>query len=150
MARKRVLAAASSGGHWIQLCRLSDAFADTDVRYLTTGKNVAAPTGLPAITVPEISRSTAYMLPFVWMKIAWVILCFRPDVVVTTGAAPGLIALQIAKLAGCTTIWIDSIANAEEVSLSGRLARKYSDLWLTQWSKLTASDTKLRYFGQVF
>ena len=45
----------------------------------------------------------------------------RPDVVVTTGAAPGFVALAAAKLLlGCRTIWIDSIANAERLSSSAR------------------------------
>ena len=57
--------------------------------------------------------------------------------VVTTGAAPGLVALALAKLfAGSRTVWIDSIANTERLSLSGRLARPVADAWLTQWPHL--------------
>ncbi|MBN1256111.1 MAG: UDP-N-acetylglucosamine--LPS N-acetylglucosamine transferase, partial [Planctomycetes bacterium] len=41
------------------------------------------------------------------------------------------------KLIGAKTIWVDSIANGGELSLSGKLAEKYADLWLTQWEHLT-------------
>ena len=43
----------------------------------------------------------------------------RPDVVITTGAAPGYFAVRIGKLLGARVVWVDSIANAEELSLSG-------------------------------
>ena len=56
---------------------------------------------------------------------------------VSTGAAPGLMALAVAKLvAGSRTVWIDSIANSERLSLSGRLARPVADAWLVQWPHL--------------
>ncbi|WP_336245337.1 UDP-N-acetylglucosamine--LPS N-acetylglucosamine transferase [Maritimibacter dapengensis] len=64
----------------------------------------------------------------------------RPEVVVTTGAAPGYFALRLGRLFGARTIWIDSIANGAEMSLSGRQARPYADLWLTQWEHLASPD----------
>ena len=73
---------------------------------------------------------------------------FRPDAVITTGAAPGYVALRLAKLRGCRTVWLDSIANAEESSMSGRLAQPYADLWLTQWEDLAAQTPGLQYWGQ--
>jgi hypothetical protein len=60
----------------------------------------------------------------------------RPTVVITTGAAPGYLALRLAALAGIRTVWIDSIANAEVLSLSGQKAGNHADLWLTQWEHL--------------
>ncbi|EDY80443.1 hypothetical protein VDG1235_57 [Verrucomicrobiia bacterium DG1235] len=60
----------------------------------------------------------------------------RPDTIVTTGAAPGYFAIRIGKLLNKRTIWVDSIANAEELSMSGTKAGKHADLWLTQWAHL--------------
>ena len=68
---------------------------------------------------------------------------------VSTGAAPGLVALALAKLMlGSRTIWIDSIANSERLSLSGRLARPVADAWLTQWAHL-ARPGGPDYWGAV-
>ena len=72
----------------------------------------------------------------------------RPDVVISTGAAPGYFALRLGKLFGARTIWVDSIANAEEMSLSGRLAQRYADLWLTQWPEVAKRDGA-RYEGRL-
>jgi hypothetical protein len=64
----------------------------------------------------------------------------RPDVVLSTGAAPGFFALLFGRLLGARTIWLDSIANIEELSMSGRMARRHADLWLTQWPHLARPD----------
>jgi hypothetical protein len=37
-------------------------------------------------------------------------------------------------------MWLDSIANAEELSLSGRKVGKHADRWLTQWPHLVEED----------
>jgi len=67
---------------------------------------------------------------------------------VTTGSAPGLLALRLARLLGMRTVWIDSVANVEELSLSGRKARRYADLWLTQWPHL-AKEQGPEYRGSL-
>jgi hypothetical protein len=54
-----------------------------------------------------------------------------------TGSAPGVMGLALAKLLfRCKTMWIDTIANCEEMSDSGRRARDFADVWLTQWPQL--------------
>lgn len=72
----------------------------------------------------------------------------RPDVVVSTGAAPGFFAIRLGKLFRIRTIWIDRIANVEVLSLSGQKAGRYADLWLTQWEHLARSEGP-QYFGNV-
>jgi UDP-N-acetylglucosamine:LPS N-acetylglucosamine transferase len=64
----------------------------------------------------------------------------RPDVIISTGAAPGYFALRLGKWFGARTIWVDSIANVEKLSLSGQRVGKYADLWLTQWPHLARPE----------
>jgi len=72
----------------------------------------------------------------------------RPDAIVSTGAAPGYLAIRIGGLIGCRTLWIDSIANVEQLSLSGRRALRHADLCLTQWEHLASQDGP-RFEGAV-
>jgi exopolysaccharide biosynthesis glucuronosyltransferase PssD len=72
----------------------------------------------------------------------------RPDVVISTGAAPGYIAIRLGKLLGAKTVWLDSIANVEHLSMSGALVGRYADLWLTQWPHLEKEDGP-RFKGAV-
>src|SRR4051794_23789684 len=81
------------------------------------------------------------------LKIAWVPLRKRPDVVVSTGAAPGYLAIRGARLLGARTAWIDRVANVDELSLSGRLASARADLCLTQWPRLAGG--RVRHHGAV-
>lgn len=150
MERKRVLLVASGGGHWVQLSRLHPAFADTDAQFVTTLNDTHPPIGRrPVIVVPNASRSEPGRLLLLWLRLMALILRFRPHVVVSTGAAPGLIALQIGRLVGARTIWIDSIANTEQLSLSGQLAGRVADLWLTQWPAVAKRHPGLQYYGRV-
>ena len=87
----------------------------------------------------KLARSAAMLL--------YVIARERPDVVVSTGAAPGYMALRMAALLGARTVWVDSVANVEELSLSGRMASTKADLCLTQWPHL--ADGRVSYQGSV-
>lgn len=136
----RVLAAASTGGHWIQLKRLRPAFAGADMHYLTTNRQHAAEVRGRLYAVADANNQTHLRLLFMFVRVLWLMLRIRPDVVVSTGAAPGAAAIMLGKLMGARTIWVDSIANAEELSMSGRWVRHWTDLWLTQWPELARPD----------
>jgi len=140
MSRK-VLAIASSGGHWIQLERLRSAFEEFETVYLTVDASYAA--DLPdrhIRIVADANRKTPGKLIWMTLQILWAVLAERPHVVVSTGAAPGLIGIIFGRLLGARTVWIDSAANAERLSMSGRLVRPFASLWLTQWPHLATQD----------
>lgn len=146
----RILAVASAGGHWTQIGRLRQLLAQHDTLYVTTLRDSSAPSGKrsPRV-VSDASRSEPFRLLLLWLELVRIELSFWPDVVITTGAAPGLIAMQIGKMLGAQTIWIDSIANSEELSMSGRLAAPIADLRLTQWPHLADEAANIFYLGSV-
>ena len=145
----RVVAIASGGGHWIQLRRLRPLLDDLDTRYVSVnvsyGHDVAADR---FHVVRDGSRWTKLALVVQALQVFWLVLRLRPDVVLSTGAAPGFFGLFFGKLLGARTVWLDSLANVDEVSLSGRLARRFADLWLTQWPHL-ARPGGPQYAGAV-
>lgn len=81
-------------------------------------------------------------------QLLWIFLKERPDIVVSTGALPGYLGIRLASALGKRTIWVDSIANVEELSMSGQRIGAYADLWLTQWPHL-AKENGPEYAGQV-
>lgn len=148
--RHRLMAVASAGGHWVQLSRLSEAFAGSDTLYVTTIAGETAPSGdRPVARISDASRNEPLRVVLAGLQLAWIMVGFRPHAVVTTGAALGYLAVRLGKFLGCRTVWVDSIANAEEISMSARLARPYADLWLTQWEHLVDKARGLEYWGQV-
>jgi UDP-N-acetylglucosamine:LPS N-acetylglucosamine transferase len=145
---KRILAVASDGGHWIQLLRLRPAFEGHDVAYLTTDSARRPEIGSARFyAVRDGNRSTKLALAASAVQICRVLLRERPDIVISTGAAPGWLAIRCGKVLGARTVWIDSLANAHELSMSGRLASEQADLCLTQWSHL--AEGPVAYMGSV-
>lgn len=146
----KIMAVASAGGHWIQLMRLRKAWDGLRVVYVTTEpgladrvRAMARDEGQPAprfAAVTDANLLERLRLVRQLIEVFVVVLRHRPDIVITTGAAPGYFALRFGKLFGARTVWIDSIANAETLSKSGREAEKYADLWLTQWEHLARPD----------
>ncbi len=134
---KKVLAVSSGGGHWVQLLRLRPAFEGCVVTYATVQAGYATQVpGERFLVIPDSTRWNKLRMLRTIATLFLVVLRVRPDVIVSTGAAPGYFAIQIGRLFGARTVWIDSIANAEELSLSGKKAGKCADLWLTQWAHL--------------
>jgi len=148
--QKKIMAIASGGGHWVQLLRLRPAFEHHNVFYVTTveGNKGTVPCHRCYI-VKDANRWNKFGLLCMLIQIITIMIRVRPDVVITTGAAPGVFAIRIAKLFGAKTIWVDSMANAEELSLSGQLIGSHADLWLTQWRDLERTDGP-SYKGSVF
>ncbi|MBM9605756.1 UDP-N-acetylglucosamine--LPS N-acetylglucosamine transferase [Desulfopila inferna] len=137
MTKKKILAISSGGGHWIQLLRLRPAFEGHEVAYATTRKEYAAEVpDCRFFLINDATRWNKIGLVKMAIRIFFVLLSFRPDVVISTGAACGYFALRFAKIFNARTIWLDSIANVEVLSLTGQLVHSYADLWLTQWPEL--------------
>ena len=136
-SRPKVLAVASGGGHWVQLRRISPAFKGADVVYVSVEESYAeqvAPCRFRR--VPDATRWNKWGLLGLVVSMGRIVLEERPDVIVSTGAAPGYVAIRLGRWLGARTMWIDSIANAEVMSLSGQRALRCADRCLTQWAHL--------------
>jgi UDP-N-acetylglucosamine:LPS N-acetylglucosamine transferase len=133
----RLLAIASGGGHWVQLLRLRPAFEGAQVLYITVNRAYRDDVAGEAFkTIPDATRWNRFKLLAMGVRLAWIMVRFRPQVVVTTGAAPGYFGIRLGKLMRARTLWIDSIANIDQLSMSGEMACKHATAVFTQWSHL--------------
>ena len=164
MPKKRILAISSSGGHWVQLMRLRPSWDHCESAYITTEKDYEKQV-VEYNESKNLPRSNFYttVVATRWQKfkllrqlfdITIVLLKFRPHYIISTGAAPGYFALRIGGLLGAKTVWLDSIANAEELSLSGKKIRNNADVCLSQWQDVAekSEDGKsksVQFWGSV-
>jgi len=146
---RRILAVASGGGHWVQLLRVVPAFAEFDLAFVTVKEAYREQVdGRRFYVINDATRWNKFGLIVMALKLLWILLRERPDVVVSTGAAPGYVGLRLGRWLGARTIWIDSVANVEALSLSGQRIGHHADLWLTQWPHLARPEGP-HYLGAV-
>ena len=132
------------------MLRLLPAFDGLDVAFVSVYPGYAAEVSQHRFyTVRDVTRWDRWKLAILAVQLIRILMIERPRIVVTTGSAPGVIALGLSKfLLRSKTMWIDSIANCEEMSFSGRQARRFADAWLTQWPQLQRPGGP-NYWGAV-
>lgn len=146
--KTHILAVASGGGHWVQLLRILPAFDSHNVTYMTTNTGYQKDVKSRIVAVTDANLDEKLRLVKLFAQVLWHLLKIRPDIVISTGAAPGFAAILFGRLVGAHTIWIDSIANSEELSKSGQYAKYVSHLWLTQWPHLAKAEGP-QYWGAI-
>lgn len=139
----------SGGGHWVEMLRLAPAFAGCDLAYVTVSDAYRSQAGGARFhVINDATRWDKVGLVEMSLKLAAIIARERPDVIISTGAACGYIALRLGKLARARTVWVDSMANVDELSMSGAKIGRHADLWLTQWPHLARPEGP-HYAGAV-
>jgi UDP-N-acetylglucosamine:LPS N-acetylglucosamine transferase len=134
----------------VELLRVIPAFAGHDIHFATVRRDYRGDLAADAQfhTVTDATQWSPLRAAVLALQMLALMLRLRPEIVVSTGAAPGYFAVRFGKLLGARTIWIDSLANVDKLSKAGAMAGPYADLWLTQWPEL-AGDDGPEYAGQV-
>lgn len=145
-----VLAVASWGGHFEQLRKLRAAWTDASCVLVTTSLLRDASDGdYPIAVVKDCHGWQVFPALVCLFQAIRLVARYRPRCVVSTGALPGLLMAVAGRIAGSRVIWIDSLANAERMSTSGRVALFVADECLTQWP-LVAKRQGATYSGSLF
>lgn len=147
--KPKLLAISSPGGHWIQLNRIC---AQLEARYEVV---YAMPDALfkpdkpnRVYSIIDVSADDKWrLIPCAW-QVLRILLHERPQAILSTGAAPGAVAIWLGKLLKIHTIWVDSIANVKQISRAGRLVKNHADVFLTQWEQLSDGQ-RIQYQGAV-
>lgn len=148
--KKIIIAISSPGGHWIELQRICKPLEDDfNIVYVNPNNQFTKSDDDSSknISIIDASAKTKFKLIILSFQLVKILLFNRPNYIISTGAAPGAIAILLAKWLPCKTIWIDSIANTKELSLSGKLVKKHVNIFLTQWENLV--DEKIMFKGAL-
>jgi len=148
--KQKVLAISSPGGHWIQLNKVCNAMESRfDVVYATAGTQYSTKQSHRKIhNITDASADSKLKLIPLAFQLLLIMAKERPSAIISTGAAPGAIAILLAKFLPIKTIWVDSIANVAKLSRSGEMVKNHADLVITQWEPLSDGQ-RIRYEGSV-
>lgn len=128
---------------------LRPAWEGRDACYASTTPINSEKLGIPAFAlIPDCNRNT---VPKIFQSIpayVRVFRRFRPATVISTGALPGLFFIVMGKLTGARTVWVESIANSERLSLSGTVASYIADSFFVQAESLADGKRRI-YAGSV-
>ena len=147
----KICLVASSGGHLSQLLKLAQSWEQHETFCVTTTEVVLDRLSKfgAVYVVGECNREHPLKTIAVLLRCTKAVFREKPQVVISTGAAVGCITCFLGKLLGAKVIWIDSITNVKRLSLSGRMVRYISDLFLVQWPELARKYKKVGYVGAL-
>lgn len=109
----------------------------------------AVPADTTSYIIGECDRHQPIMAVRTLVKSFFIACRERPDVVITTGSLPLAMFTLTCKMFGAKIIWIDSIAQVNRISMSGRLVRRFSDLFFVQWPELAENRANVHYSGEL-
>lgn len=135
----KILAVASFGGHMLELRHI--------LRYHQGEKIMVSSGGQCDYQIVNFSRWSKRKGFSVFCRLFWIIRHEQPDIIITTGAAPGLMAILAGWLLRKQTIWIDSLAARKRLSLSARLAQPFATHIYTQSPDL--ANKTIQYIGEI-
>lgn len=74
----------------------------------------------------------------------------RPDLIVSSGAAIAVPFFLIGKLMGARTVYIEVFDRVDRGTLTGRLVRRFADLFVVQWPEMLSVYPGSVDLGSIF
>ena len=120
MKKKKVLFISSTGGHLNELLQLSPL-----LKYI-------------------------FIYFYLILKTIYLYILIRPKVIVTTGTHTAGPMCYLGKIFGSKIIYIETFANINRKTATGRLIYPIADLFIVQWEEMLKLYPKAIYGGSIF
>ncbi|XOV81734.1 MAG: hypothetical protein ACFHXK_12730 [bacterium] len=99
--------------------------------------------------IGECNRQTPFACVKVFLNALRIVWRERPQVILTTGSLPLALFCLAGRLLGASVIWIDSISQVDELSMSGKLVKPFASLFFVQWPELAERHPGTVYAGEL-
>jgi len=155
---KKILFISSTGGHLSELLQLKPMFKKYDYHIIT--EKTKSTISLQDKYINKIDYLVfgtkdhifTYIFKFIWNIIKSIYLYFkiRPKVIITTGTHTAVPMCYIGKLFGSKIIFIETFANSNTKTLSGKLVYPIANLFIVQWEEMLKLYSKATYGGWIY
>lgn len=156
--KKKVLFIASTGGHLMELMQLKPIFNEYDYHLVTekTSVNLSLKKEYGKKISYVIYGTKDHKLPYVfklffncWIEL-FIFFKFRPKYIITTGAHIAGPMCCIGKIFRSKIIFIETFANMNTKTITGKYVYKFADLFLVQWKEMLELYPNAQYWGSLF
>ena len=155
---KKVLFISSTGGHLNELLQLEPMFNKYNYSIITEkDKSTLYLKEIYGSKVNYLIYGTRkkiikYFFIFIFNFFKSILLYFkiRPKYIVSTGTHTAVPICYIGKLFGSKIIFIETFANINTKTLSGKLIYPISNLFIVQWEEMLKLYPKAIYGGSIF
>ena len=154
---KRVMFISSEGGHFSELLELNGAiekynsFIITEKNFLSKESKLKYGTRINFLLNTKPKKISYLILaPINILYSLYYYFKIKPDVVITTGAHTAVAMCYIAKLFRKKIIYIETFANLESKTLTGKLIYPIADVFIVQWKSMRKLYPKATYIGGVY
>lgn len=154
---KKVMFISSTGGHLSELLQLKELFKKYEYYIVTekTKDNMYLKDKFKKVSY-LIYGTKDHMLSY---PIKLLINCFislfiyikvRPNVIITTGAHTAGPMCCLGKIFGSKIVYIETMANIETKTITGKIIYKFADLFIVQWESMLKLYPKSKYGGWIY
>lgn len=156
--KKKVMFISSTGGHLNELLQLSPLFEKYNYTIITEkdkiNENLKEKFPNRVYYLPYGTRThlLSYIFKYIYLCLKTVYLYFkiRPKVIVTTGTHTAGPMCYLGKIFGSKIIYIETFANTNKKTATGRLIYPIADLFIVQWEEMLKLYPKAKLGGSIF
>lgn len=158
---KKVMFISSTGGHLDELLQLKSMFDKYDYYIVTekTKSNLKLKDKYPnkvsfLVYGTYTTKLNKIIYPFRLLyntiKSLFIYLKVRPKYIVSTGAHTAGPMCLLGHLLGSKIVYIETFANSQSKSKTGRIVYKFADLFVVQWESMLELYPNAVYGGWIF
>ena len=155
---KKVMFISSTGGHLNELLQLAPLFEKYDYTIVTekdkTNEKLKEKYKNKVYYLPYGTRShlLTYIIKYIYLciKTVYIYLKIRPKVIVTTGTNTAGPMCYLGKILGSKIIYIETFANTNKKTATGRLVYPIADLFIVQWEDMLKLYPKAKLGGSIY
>ncbi|MEG0825991.1 MAG: PssD/Cps14F family polysaccharide biosynthesis glycosyltransferase [Bacilli bacterium] len=158
MKKKKVLFISSTGGHLSEMMQLKSMFDKYDYHIIT--EKTKSNDKLSKIYPNKVnyliygSKDHLVLYPFKLLvnciKSLYFYFKIKPKFIITTGAHTAGPMCCIGKIFGSKIIYIETFANINSKTITGRLVYHFADLFIVQWKDMLKLYPKAVYGGWIY
>lgn len=151
-SKLKVCLVGSSGGHLTHLYMLKPFWQDKERFWVTFDKEDARSLLKGEKMYPcyyPSNRSIKALIINTW-KALKIIPKERPDLIISSGAAPAIPFFYIGKLFGAKTIYIEVFDRIDAPTIAGKLCYPVADRFIVEWEEMKKVYPKAINLGSIF